>query len=142
MALEAIPEYPQSDKRTIYLVWAYVEAGRTKDALFMINSHTVNDAQFEYLCGRVYQMANKYGTALEYYRNSLTKPSIVRTRDEVRRDALYYSALSWSEICESDKTQDNLVQTLNAWRVVKRLYEQEPEHSRYKRAVKELNELK
>jgi anaerobic magnesium-protoporphyrin IX monomethyl ester cyclase len=141
-AFEAAAEGgPQSDEKMIYLLWAYVETGRTKDAIFLANSQQSNDGQFVYLCGRAYQMANKLIAALEYYTAALTKTSVIRPASAIRNDALFYSASILSERYEDEKSEDNCIQARHAWSVVKRIYEKEPEHSRYKKAVEELDGL-
>lgn len=125
--------------KTLLLMEAYVGAGRTKDALFIANSQTIQDAQYDYLCGRLYQSLNKSETALEYYETALTKPSIIRGRNEIRNDALYYTALIRSDIFRKDPSNDNRVQAQNAWNVVKRLYSSNPDHSRARQAASELS---
>jgi serine/threonine protein kinase len=127
--------------KTLLLMEAYVGSGRAKDALFIANSQTFKDAQYDYLCGRVYQSLNKHETALDFYEKALTKPSIVRGRNEIRNDAMYYTALARSDLYRKDPSSDNRVQAQNAWNIVKRLYSANPDHSRARQAVSELSVL-
>lgn len=127
--------------KTLLLMEAYVGSGRAKDALFIANSQTLQDAQYDYLCGRLYQSLNKLETALDYYEKSLTKPSLIRGRNEIRNDALYYTALVRSDLYRKDPSADNRVQAQNAWNIVKRLYSANPDHSRARQAVSELSVL-
>ncbi|MBN1128988.1 MAG: protein kinase [Chitinispirillaceae bacterium] len=125
--------------KTLLLFEAYVEAGRTKDGLFIATSQTITDAQFDYLCGRLHQALNKHESALDYYEKALTRPSIVRSRNEIRNDAMYYSALIRSDRYRKNPGPDNRVQVENAWNVVKRLYGASPDHSRFRQAQSELS---
>jgi serine/threonine protein kinase len=127
--------------KTLLLMEAYVGSGRAKDALFIANSQTIQDAQYDYLCGRLYQSLNKLETALDYYEKSLTKPSLMRGRNMIRNDALYYTALVRSDLYRKDPSADNRMQAQNAWNIVKRLYSANPDHLRARQAVSELSVL-
>ena len=124
---------------TLLLLSAYVDASRTKDALFIANSQNVRDAQYDYLCGRLYQSLNRNDAALDYFEKALTKPSVIRSRNEIRNDALYYTALIRSDMYRKDPSNDNKVQAMNAWNVVKRLYSSNPDHVRARQATSELS---
>jgi serine/threonine protein kinase len=142
IALEKMADNTGDDNlKTLLLMEAYVGTGRTKDALFLANSQTIKDAQYDYLCGRLYQSLNKHETALDYYEKSLTKPSIIRGRNEIRNDALYYMALVRSDLYRKDPSADNRVQAQNAWNIVKRQYSSNPDHMRSRQAVSELSVL-
>ena len=128
--------------KTLLLFEAYVEAGRTREAQLIAGGPNPQDAQFDFLCGRLHQMQGKNESALELYENALTKPSIIRKRNEIRDDALYYTALARSDFYRKDPTADNREQATNAWNVVKRLYSGAPDLPRYKKANDELSVLK
>jgi len=93
-ALETAADRPADAKiKNLLLLEAYLEAGRTKDALFIATSQAIDDAHFDNLCGRLYQKLGKSQTALECFENALNKPSIMRSHTEIRNDALFYTAL-------------------------------------------------
>jgi serine/threonine protein kinase len=139
-ALEKMGDNAGDQKmKTLLLFEAYVEAGRTRDGLYIASSQTIPDAQFDYLCGRLYQSLNKHESALDFYEKALTKPSIVRGRNEIRNDALYFTAIVRSDLYRKDPSSDNRVQAMNAWNVVKRLYGANPDNSRARQAQSELS---
>ena len=139
LAFENVPDaHPDSRLKSLLLFEAYLESGRTKDALFIANNDSPVDAQYDFLCGKLYQKMGKLKQALDYLQSALTKPSIVRNRNEIRNDALYNTALIWSELYKSNPTPDSRIQVLNAWNTVKRLYSNNMENPRFKRANTEL----
>ncbi|MBN1759089.1 MAG: serine/threonine protein kinase [Chitinispirillaceae bacterium] len=138
LAFENVPQGSNSKEKTLYLFDAYLSSGKIKDALFIANNENIMDAQFDYLCGRLYERTGKDKRALEYYQSALTKPSIIRSRSEIRNDALYQTAILWSAQHKTNPTADSRVQALNAWNTVKRTYMGSPNHPRFKRANTEL----
>jgi hypothetical protein len=139
VAFENTPEnHPDARMKTLLLLQAYVETGRTKDALFIANSETPTDAQYDFLCGKLYEKMGKTKQALDFYQSSLTKPSIIRNRNDIRNDALFSTAMLWSNQYLSNPSSDTRIQALNAWNIVKRTYSSNPEHERFKIANKEL----
>jgi tetratricopeptide (TPR) repeat protein len=138
-ALEALPANNTDTKtRSLLLLEAYIEAGRKKDALFIATSQNIQDAQFDNLCGRLYQSLGKSAQALECFENALTKPSVMRSHSEIRNDALYYSALVRSELYHKDPGADNRGQAANSWNMVKKMYVNNQGNARFKQAEKEL----
>jgi hypothetical protein len=142
-ALEAMRD-KNADLRTktLLLLEAYIQAGRFNDALQIATGQNVADAQFDNLCGRLYQKLGKDQQALDCFDNALTKPSTVRSHSEIRNDALYYSALVRSDLCRKDPGSDNREQAVNSWNVVKKMYLTDTENARFKKAEKELSSLK
>jgi eukaryotic-like serine/threonine-protein kinase len=144
MVLESTPAGAIDPKiKTLLLLEGYITAGRTKDAYIIANSKPIEDAQYDYLCGRLYNALGKNDQAITYLENALTKPSAMRKRNEIRDDALYYTALARSEIYRKNTASaENREQAQNAWNVVKRLYGSTPEHPRYKTANEQLASIK
>lgn len=139
VALENLSDNQVDPKiKALLLLEAYVDAGRTKDALFIVSSQNLQDAQFDFLCGKLYHGLNKDETAIEYLESSLTKPSVVRKRNDIRDDVLFFTAVVRSEQYRRNNSPDNRAQAVNAWNVVKRLYASTPDHSRARQAAREL----
>jgi serine/threonine protein kinase len=139
LALTSLPAgHPETTLKTLLLLEAYINSGKTGDALLIANSEKMVDAQFDYLCGRLYERTGKDRLALELYQTALTKPSIVRSRNEIRNDALYQTAILWSAQHQVNPTADSRIQALNAWNTVKRTYMASPDNPRFKRANSEL----
>jgi serine/threonine-protein kinase len=138
-ALEATPEnHPDAPMKPLLLLQAYIETGRNKDALFIANSESPVDAQYDYLCGKLYEKMGRVKQALDLYQSSLTKPSIIRNRNEIRNDALFSTAMIWSDQYKNSPSADTRIQALNAWNIVKRTYSNNPDSERFKIANKEL----
>ncbi|MBN2038392.1 MAG: protein kinase, partial [Chitinispirillaceae bacterium] len=144
MVLEAARPGAMDPKlKTLLLLEAYISAGRTKDAFIIANSKPVDDAQYDYLCGRLFNTLGKNDKAITSLENALTKPSIMRKRNEIRDDALYYTALVRTDIYRKNPAAPgNREQAQNAWNVIKKLYSSTPEHRRYKAANEQLSGLK
>jgi serine/threonine protein kinase len=128
--------------KTLLLLEAYLASGRTKDAFIIANSQTIQDAQYDYLCGRLYQALGKNEQAIGCLENALTKPSAVRKSNDIRDDALYYTAIIRSELYRKNPSSaENREQARNAWNIVKRMYSSTPQHPRYKTANEQLSSL-
>lgn len=139
VALESTPDnHPDARMKTLLLFQAYIETARNKDALFIANSESPTDAQYDYLCGKLYEKMGKTKQALDYYQSSLTKPSIIRNRNDIRNDALFGTAKLWSDQYKSNPGSDTRIQALNAWNIVKRTYSSTPDHERFRIANREL----
>lgn len=141
-ALESTPDnHPDTRMKSLLLLQAYIEAGRNKDALFIANSESPADAQYDYLCGKLYEKMGKTKQALDFYQSSLTKPSIIRNRNDIRNDALFSTAMIWSDLYQNNPNSDTRIQALNAWNIVKRTYSNNPDSERFKIANKELSSI-
>lgn len=142
IALEATEENgADANQRALLLLEAYVETGNTKDALYIINSKNIRDAQYDLLSGRIYSAIGKHNTALEHFQSAMTKPSASRTPMDIRGDALYYTAESWSNYYRTNPVSDVRFQALNAWNSVKMFYKNSPESSRFRKANQEMNSI-
>jgi eukaryotic-like serine/threonine-protein kinase len=143
MVLESTPAGSIDPKtKTLLLFESYIASGRTKDAFIIANSQTIQDAQYDYLCGRLYQTLGKNESAISYFESALTKPSAVRKRNDIRDDALYYTALIRSDSYRKNPSAENREQAQNAWNIVKRMYGSTPVHPRFKTANEQLSTVK
>jgi serine/threonine protein kinase len=142
-ALENVPSSsPQHDKAFILLLEAYIQADRLRTAKELSLKEQPNDAQYCLLCGEMYQKMGRNKDALEYLQSAITKPSKFRNVRDVRNDALYYTAVTYSEMYKDDPSPDNRGLTLQSWFVVKNMYANNPNNQRYKKAVSELASIK
>ncbi|MBN1576114.1 MAG: serine/threonine protein kinase [Chitinispirillaceae bacterium] len=139
LALTNVPTgHPETTVKTLLLFEACLSSGKIGDALVIANGKSINDAQFDYLCGKLYERTGKDKQALEFYQTALTKPSIIRSRTDIRNDALYQTAILWTAQHRINPSPDSRIQALNAWNTVKRTYMATPNHPRFKRANTEL----
>jgi serine/threonine protein kinase len=139
LALENVSSsHPEKTTKTLLLFDAYLSTGKIKDALYIANSENIVDAQFDYLCGMLYERTGKTKRALDHYSSALTKPSVIRSRNAIRNDALYRTAMLWTARHKSNPTPDSRIQALSAWNTVKRTYMATPNHKRFKQANREL----
>lgn len=138
-ALENVPpSHPKKNLRIILLLEAYLKTNRLSDASALVAGVSMNDAHFDVLRGRVKQAQGKTRTALHLYQSALTKPSTVRPVSQVRKDALYYTALVRAEHYSRSPSPETRTAAMMAWNAVKRIYMNQTGHSRYKRANSEL----
>jgi serine/threonine protein kinase len=127
-----------STKATLLFLEAYVGSGQTAKAREILRRSTINDAWYYVLAGRVEEQSGSDKKALEQYQTALTKPSQMRTRIQIRNDALYYTALILDNYYRIAPSQDTRLQALNAWKNLKRCYTGNPDHPRFKMANKKL----
>jgi hypothetical protein len=128
--------------KTLLFFEADLDANKLTEASRIADGPNLQDAQFDFLCGRYNQLRGKNESSIELFDASLTKSSIVRKGGEIRNDALYYTAVARSEINRKDPSGDNRSQATNAWNVVKRQYSNSPDSPRYRKACDELASLK
>ena len=133
---------PDHEKASLMLLDAYIESGRFQDAQSLAQNEPLNDAQYFFLRGKLAQKQGRNKDALNLFQTALTKPCAVRTLGEVRTDALYYTAVASQVMYISDPSPDNKGMALQAWLVVKNAYRNNPNHSRYKKAVEEMASIK
>jgi tetratricopeptide (TPR) repeat protein len=140
-ALLALDNAPQNDKAFLLYIEALISADKLRAAKEKVQSAQINDAQYNLLAGELYQKMGRNKDALENFQTALTKPSRYRNIRDVRNDALYYTAVAYSEIYKDDPTPDNRGLALQSWRVVKNMYSNTPESNRYKKSVSELSSI-
>jgi thioredoxin-like negative regulator of GroEL len=142
-ALENVPSSsPQHEKAFLMLVDAYIQADKLRAAKEKILNEQVNDAQYCLLAGEMYQRMGRNKDAIENFQTALTKPSKYRSNNDVRKDALYFTAISYSEMYKDDPSTDNRGMVMQSWRVVKNMYNSSPDSPRFKKAVNELGNIK
>jgi tetratricopeptide (TPR) repeat protein len=124
------------------LVDAYIQADKLRAAKEKILNEQVNDAQYCLLAGEMYQRMGRNKDAIENFQTALTKPSKYRSNNDVRKDALYFTAISYSEMYKDDPSTDNRGMVMQSWRVVKNMYNSSPDSPRFKKAVNELGNIK
>jgi serine/threonine protein kinase len=143
LAFDNVPSNsPQHEKSFIMQIEALIQADKLRTAKEKILNEQVNDAQYNLLAGELYQRMGRNKEAIENFQAALTKPSKFRNIRDVRNDALYYTALSYSEIYKDDPTTDNRGLALQSWRVVKNMYANAPDNARFKKSVTELSSIK
>jgi serine/threonine protein kinase len=143
LAFDNVPSNsPQHEKAFIMQIEALIQADKLRTAKEKILNEQVNDAQYNLLAGELYQRMGRNKEAIENFQAALTKPSKFRNIRDVRNDALYYTALSYSEIYKDDPSNDSRGLALQSWRVVKNMYANAPDNARFKKAVTELSSIK
>lgn len=135
-ALEAASE--DSPKKSLLLLWAYVETKNISKARKTSSSFHGNDAFAELLRGRIEVAKGNDKKALTHYEASLTKPSILKNRTAIRNDALYYIALVHDEHYRRFPSSETRLQALTAWNNLKKVYSSTPNHPRFKKANQKL----
>lgn len=136
------PNSPQHEKAFLMLIDAFVQSDNLRAAKEKIQSEQVNDGEYSLLSGEMYQKMGRNKDALANFQTALTRPSKYRNVRDVRNDALYYTALTYSEMYKDDPSSDNRAMALQSWRVVKNMYASSPDNGRYKKAVNELASIK
>jgi serine/threonine protein kinase len=143
LSLENVPSgSPQHEKAFLMLIDALIQSDKLHAAKEKIQSEQVNDGEYSLLSGEMYQKMGRNKDALENFQTALTRPSKYRNIRDVRNDALYYTALTYSEMYKDDPSNDNRGMALQSWRVVKNMYSSNPDNGRYRKAVNELASIK
>jgi serine/threonine protein kinase len=143
LALDNVPSgSPQHEKAFLLLIDALIQSDKLRAAKEKIQSEQVNDAEYSLLTGEMYQKMGRTKDALENFQTALTRPSKYRNIRDVRNDALYYTALTYSEMYKDDPSSDNRGMVMQSWRVVKNMYSSSPDNGRYRKAVNELASIK
>jgi hypothetical protein len=128
----------KSFKKIIYHMWALVELGKFSEARKISSDLNKKDAFADLLLGRVEASADKDRSALIYYEEALLKPSIIKNRVNIRKDALYYIALIHDKHYGNSPSSETYKHTKNAWKNLKKVYHSTPDHPRFKLANKKL----
>jgi hypothetical protein len=143
LALENVPSSsPQHEKAFLMLIDAFVQSDNLRAAKEKIQSEQINDGEYSLLSGEMFQKMGRNKDALQNFQTALTRPCKYRNVRDVRNDALYYTALTYSEMYKDDPSSDNRAMALQSWRVVKNMYSSNPDSGRYKKAVNELASIK
>ena len=139
-ALEAYTPVPQTQiAATLLQIELFIETEQYSRAQALLESSRLNDAQYEFLYGRFLQSTGGGKAAVEHFQAALTKPGAgLRNRNAIRNDAVYQTAIVYSAIYKQNPSDENKTNKIQAWLVVKGLYETNPTHVRYQKAVAEI----
>jgi serine/threonine protein kinase len=142
-SLEKYPVAAGGNENAFFmLLEAYIMTDQLRKSRELIDQVKLNDAQLSYLYGLLFYKAGSYKKAVENFQAALIKPSKYRPLSEIRNDALYYSALCYTELYKEEPSEENKGMVLQAWRVVKNTYASDINHPRYQKAVIELANVK
>lgn len=120
---------------------AYIETGRTSSAVSLIQESRIEDAAINIVRGKILLKQEKYRNAIDVFQEAIINKSAYRNSEEVRKDALYFSAITYKKILVDNPTKDNQKICKQSWIVVKNLYHEMPNNPRYEKAVLELENL-
>jgi hypothetical protein len=139
-AITALQASSSSDsKKSILLMWAYVELNKIKSAQNIAVSIQGKDAFIDLLKGRIESSLGNDKKALGFYQSAHTKPSQIKNRVTIRNDALYYEALIRDRHYKQSPSSETRIQALTAWNNLKKVYRRDPNHPRFKLANKKLS---
>jgi len=127
-----------SPKKSLLLLWAYIELNRLSEARNISRSLQISDAFLDLCKGQLESAAGNSKNALDYYQSSLVKPSIMKDRVSMRNDALYYIAVEHDKHYKASPSAETRLQALTAWNNLKKMYIATPSHPRFKLANEKL----
>jgi serine/threonine protein kinase len=81
----------------------------------------ISDGYLDVLRGQLAEFSNNTDVALQYYRNGITTPSIIKKPEQIRVEALYFSARLLESRYKITPTSDNRLAAENAWKAVLRM---------------------
>ncbi|MDD5675279.1 MAG: hypothetical protein PHC61_14005, partial [Chitinivibrionales bacterium] len=141
-ALDLIPDNgPDYTSKVVLQLAVMLQSSQFAKAKAFIAAHQVNDARFDLYAGRVNQLSGDDAAALNYFQTALTKPNSTGNRGDIRKDALYYTALSYANQYKKNPSPEMRAMVMQGWRVVKNAYSGMPGHARYLQAVTELSSV-
>ena len=123
------------------LVDAYSETGNLQNAQTIIRNNPIDDAEFNFVQGKVLLKTGNYRDAVEMFQEAISSKSVLRNPEEIRKDALYYTAVAYKQVLVNNPSNDNKEICKKSWAVVKNLYQNNPNDKRYEKAVLELENL-
>jgi serine/threonine protein kinase len=132
---------PQQDKGLLLLALAYVEQRKTSEAYQILSSFTSNDAFYILLEGRIALLQGEEKLALKKFEEAMTRPGTVRSTQQIRSDALFYTAIIYDNRYTSFRSPESREQALIAWNALKKAYVSNMEHPRFKLANQKLSEF-
>lgn len=139
LALEKMPgNHPKADKGKVILAKTYLDTRQIGKASALTSGFSDRDGYLVLLKGRVALARGQNKTALHLLETSLTIPSQIENIQNVRSDALYYTALACDEIYSSSPSQGSKQRALTAWNNLKRMYASRPNHPRFLMANEKL----
>jgi serine/threonine protein kinase len=145
IAISYLEKVQQNDKRftevEIMLIDAYSETDNLKNAQTIIRNNPIDDAEFNFVQGKVLLKTGNYRDAVEMFQEAISSKSVLRNPEEIRKDALYYTAVAYKQVLVNNPSNDNKEICKKSWAVVKNLYQNNPNDKRYEKAVLELENL-
>jgi serine/threonine protein kinase len=145
MAISYLEKVPKNDDRfneaLIMLVDSYTEIGNLQNAHTLIQNNPMEDAMFTFVQGKLLLKEEKYSVAIELFQEAITIRSGLKSPIEVRKEALYYTAVAYKKILINNPSSDNKEICKKSWTIVKNLYQNTPNNKRYELAVLELENL-
>jgi tetratricopeptide (TPR) repeat protein len=125
-------------QKTLYLLASLWETGKLTRMQQVAASSRLNDAWYDLLTGQLAQKQGNTEKALRLFQSALTKPSALRSRMEIRNDALFFTAQVRDHQYRSNPSGDTRLQAMTAWNNLKRCYQANPGHPRFVAANKKL----
>jgi serine/threonine protein kinase len=142
IALETIPANASDHNRAILgLVGAYINIGDFNKARQINSTITFDDAYLDLMRGKMEEAAGNDKKALTFFQSAFTKPSIMRSAQTIRKDALFFTAEVYDRYYQSSPSAETRLQALNAWNNVKKGYLATPDHPRFKVANQKLSAI-
>jgi len=101
---------------------------------------TCNDGGFFLKKGLIMMQAGSVDDAIDFYKKALATPSVVLSPLQLRKEAFYRLARAYSRYYEQKKDDSYLRQAQAAWRMVEKLYSDNPGHPHRAEAETYLNQ--
>ncbi|MDR2577447.1 MAG: serine/threonine protein kinase [Chitinispirillales bacterium] len=131
-----------NNQRTLYLFNAYVESRRFDRAQAIMDTTSLTqDAYFLLCAGKFWRYRGFSDRAIGYFESSLTRASVVQTRNVLPYAALFFIAEIKHDRFKAAPTSSNHSAALEAWRNVRTAFASKPNDSRAKRAEREISAL-
>jgi tetratricopeptide (TPR) repeat protein len=128
--------------KTLLLLEAYIESRRLDKAQPLLDTAALTDDAFYFLnAGRYWFYKGNHTKSIEMLEASLTRSSVLRSRNVIFDDAMYYIAMVRSDRFKAAPTDANRLSALDGWRRVKSAYGPRAESPRFKRAEEEIAAL-
>jgi hypothetical protein len=134
----------KNDRRTLYLLNAYVESRRFDKAHAIMDTTSfilTQDAYFLLCFGKFWYYRGSPDNAVAYFESSLLNTSIIETENILPDAALYFIADIKHERFKTSPTAFNRSSALEAWRKVHTALVSKPDDPRAKRAEREISAL-
>ncbi len=91
--------------------------------------------------GQMALLAKKLQSAVNNLRKSMSTSSLISSPELLRRQGSYFLANAYTELYETNKTDQNLRQAISTWKMVQTLLSNETQHPYYSEAGKKLEAL-
>ncbi|MDR2577916.1 MAG: serine/threonine protein kinase [Chitinispirillales bacterium] len=130
------------DLRALLLLEAYVESKRLDRAAALLDIVArTNDAHYFLTAGKYWFYKRNYAESIRMLEASLTRSSILRSRNAIFDDAMYYIAMARSERFKAAPSDANRLSALDGWKRVQSVHVSRPGSQRFKKAEEEIAAL-